>query len=724
MLRSCRTKRKVAVVWDAAVGRVATAGRDRACMLLTRLVDGLSSRWLCEGEADIAAITVDEREVCPGALFIAQPGYYGDGHDRLEQARRAGAAALAVRDPARVTPTPGLPVVQLKAGASVLGRLSARFYGEPTGQLAVYGVTGTNGKTSVTHLLEHMLVALGERPALMGTVAYRLGPVTHRATNTTPDALFVHRFARQAVAAGASCLVLEVSSHGLALARTEGVWFDRVGFTNLTHEHLDFHGSLAAYQAAKQRLFSEALVSARAAGKAPRAAACVDGAAGVAMLEVVPAGVETMPVARARAAAGARGVSIEPLASLGTRGIRYRLSALGRSWIGTTPLLGRYNLDNIALAVAMVGDGDAERFEAAVASTASFTGVPGRMEPIVSDGQGEPRVFVDYAHTPDALEQALGVLGRLDAGPVTVVVGCGGDRDAAKRPLMALAAQRGAHQVVLTSDNPRSEDPGQIIDAMERGLQPQGPRVRRVLDRSTAIEQALTGAGAGVCLIAGKGHEPYQQWGEVRHHLDDREEARRCLVAQRRGQAAWDTPLYCGWSARRRERAGRGWGLVDGVVDEARARRGGLGTVAVLDQTTLRARDLARRLIAERIDERVLFACDPGDLASFAAQLEALCSAHHALVVAAAVSDDATRVALLRHVGADIVVAPARAGPRLGIGPATVLLSTAQAFGLSRAQWAELLEHGRQQAHAERGGGAESRPIPVPDGLELRPPDG
>jgi UDP-N-acetylmuramyl-tripeptide synthetase len=245
-------------------------------MELSRLLAGLPVRWLRLGEADVCSLTVDDREVTPGALYVAQRGYYGDGHHRIAAALERGAAALVVSDPAHVPQDGSVPIACIEGSSPLLGQLSARFYGDPTASLCVYGVTGTNGKTSVAYLLEHMLRALGERPALMGTIEYRFEGATHRACNTTPDALFVQRFAKRALDAGATSLVLEVSSHALALGRTQGVLFDSVGFTNLSHEHLDFHRTMDEYRQSKLRLFTEYLERALRAGKTPWAAACID----------------------------------------------------------------------------------------------------------------------------------------------------------------------------------------------------------------------------------------------------------------------------------------------------------------------------------------------------------------------------------------------------------------------------------------------------------------
>ena len=505
---------------------------------------------------EIRAITIDEREVGDGTLYIARRGYYGDGHERIESALAAGAVAIAVSDPSAIPERCGVPVVVIDADDPFLGRISDRFYGSPTSRLRVFGVTGTNGKTTVAHLVAHMLRALGERPAIMGTIEYRFERQQWPATNTTPDALFIHRFARHVRDAGATALVLEVSSHALAIERTAGVAFDSVGFTQLGHDHLDFHQDVAAYRAAKQALFDRDLSAAARRGKPTWAAACVEGPEGAAMLAATPESTRTLAVETV--ARSARGGTADVCVTLdrlrGAAGMDFSLHTPDGVVAGHSVLVGRYNLANIGLAAAMVAGPHPGRWPQIVDSVGRFRGPPGRLQSPLPPGERRPPIFVDYAHTPDALARTLEELQAVGADRLAVVVGCGGERDPTKRASMARVAVSKAAHVVLTSDNPRGEDPEAILNALDSAARAESDarcRVRRMADRGLAIDYAVGLDGVGAVLIAGKGHERFQEIAGRRHPFDDAEEVRRAVAARAVGRRSHEMPLIVGWSTER-----------------------------------------------------------------------------------------------------------------------------------------------------------------------------
>ena len=531
-------------------------------MRLSELVSGIADEVGGSGDPEIVHFTIDVEEVRPGTLFAARRNWYGDTHTRLEEAIARGAAAVVV---STLPGTPlSVPVVLTRNEDPALGHLSRRFYGAPTAGLKVFGVTGTNGKTTVTWMLTHILRRLGMRPALMGTLGYRYGDRTIPASNTTPDALVIHRFAADAAARGADALVLEVSSHALAIGRVAGVCFDSVGFTNLSHDHLDFHGDESAYFAAKRRLLTDVQTASRAFGKRPRGVVCVDDPAGCRLLtevgDAIAVATQTSPVdASWTVAEIGRGGLTGMDAALHTPEGRYRVKL---------PLVGAFNLANAGVAAAMAAvvhpDAQAEIW----AALTDFPGVPGRMEQVV------PGVFVDYAHTPAAVARAAATLRQRTDLPLTIVVGCGGARDRAKRPRMAQRAAEAADALIVTSDNPRDEAPGTILDEMVGGLS--GPFVRQE-DRARAIWDAVS--REGVRLIAGKGHERYQEIAGRRFHFDDREEVRRAGRAIAEGVSPGEAPLWWGWAAVDADPAA----LAGKAVVEAKARPGGLLVVKADD---------------------------------------------------------------------------------------------------------------------------------------------
>jgi UDP-N-acetylmuramoyl-L-alanyl-D-glutamate--2,6-diaminopimelate ligase len=418
-----------------------------------------------------------------------------------------------------------------------LGPVAELVYGQPSRTVPVIGVTGTNGKTTTTWITDEALSAVGARPALIGTVELR-GPGGHRerAAFTTPEADATSRFLRAMIDRGASHLVMEVSSHALALHRTDALTFDVAVFTNLTQDHLDFHASMEAYFEAKARLFLEL---------APRVSIVrIDDAWGARLARAVSSAItgdtrrsllrvsrephvdaEVKPITWSSTRDGLTGEILTPWGSLSLH----------------SPLVGAHNLDNLLFAAATLGAlGIA--LDAIAGALASVRGAPGRLERV--EGAEGIAVLVDYAHTPDALSSALAALRPLTPGRLVVVFGCGGDRDRSKRPLMGRAAAEGADLVVITSDNPRTEVSSAILDEIVPGAALSGiPRVAidalassargfvTEVDRRAAIELALRAAAPGdTVLIAGKGHEDYQILGTQKVHFDDREEARLAIA--------------------------------------------------------------------------------------------------------------------------------------------------------------------------------------------------
>jgi UDP-N-acetylmuramoyl-L-alanyl-D-glutamate--2,6-diaminopimelate ligase len=490
------------------------------------LGDGGGVRFTLRGDAatEITAIAADSRAVAPGALFFALPGSRADGARYVPEACRRGAAAVA-GDPAIAVP-PGTAFVATPEPARLLAYAADRFHGHPTAGLTMVGVTGTNGKTTVTFLLEAIWRAAGLRPGVLGTISYRFGETAEPAPLTTPPApeLFA-RLARMR-AAGATHVAMEVSSHALAQHRAEAVEWDAAVFTNLGRDHLDFHRDADDYFAAKARLF-------HALDRSPKTGR-------VAVLNAADARVASLVSGRAArvvtfGAGGdvdARGVEIA------LAGTRAELVAGGERRTIRTRLIGAGHLQNV-LAAAATAWALGVPLDAVARALEAFPGVPGRLEPVEA-GQ-DFTVLVDYAHTPDALAGVLGSLRPLVAGRLVCVFGCGGDRDRGKRPLMGEAVGRNADLAVLTSDNPRTEDPLAILAHAEPGLRRAGlaalPNLAReargyvvLPDRRQAIASALTCARGGDCVvIAGKGHEDYQIVGTARMPFDDRVEARRVL---------------------------------------------------------------------------------------------------------------------------------------------------------------------------------------------------
>jgi UDP-N-acetylmuramoyl-L-alanyl-D-glutamate--2,6-diaminopimelate ligase len=451
---------------------------------------------------DLAYATGLVRE---GALFFCVPGARIDGHDLAADAAAAGAAALVVERPVDVA-VPQLVVESTRAAMAVAADV---FFGSPTDRLAVAGVTGTNGKSTTTYLLRSILEAGGRRTGMVGTVEWVVGGTTRAAPHTTPEAIDLQRLFREMLDGGDEAVALEASSHGSHYRRLDRVRFDALVFTNLTQDHLDLHGDMEEYFQAKRRLFT---------GVAPPPAAVNVGDPYGRRLADELASAHRAPLVTfgLRPEAEVRAVDLE----LGARGSSFTTAGIRVE----TPLLGVFNVENVlgAIAAALLLDVDEEAIADGVRAV---RGVPGRFE-AVDEGQ-DFAVVVDYAHTPDALATVLDAARPLGSGRLVVVFGAGGDRDREKRAQMGRVARELADIVVVTSDNPRSEDPLAIVEEIVQGT---GTDVVIDPDRRSAIETAIAGASAGdVVVIAGKGHEQGQEIGEVVHPFDDRKVARVAL---------------------------------------------------------------------------------------------------------------------------------------------------------------------------------------------------
>ena len=462
----------------------------------------------------ISGLAMDSRRVVPGSLFFALPGLRTDGGTYIDQAIDRGAVAIVTNKlpstmPAKVT------FIQVEDPRATLARVSQCYYKFPDREMQVVGVTGTNGKTTVTHLLKHLLGG-DQRVGLLGTISYDLGVRTVPSFKTTPEAIDIFGMLAQMRDAGCRQAVMEVSSHGIEQKRVLGMQFDAAVFTNLTRDHLDYHKTLDAYFAAKARLFTGEV------GSTPKVAVInLDDAHGAQLASVVPAGVKVVTYGEAPEAL----VRAEEVA-LNFKNTTFKLVWPEGSMSVDSPLIGRYNVSNLLAAVATAW-GLGRDPAVILARLKSFAGVSGRLERIE---EGQPfNVLVDYAHTDDALHNALGMLRTITPGRLLVVFGCGGNRDRSKRPLMVRAVQEFADYSFATADNPRGESLAQIFDDMRTGVTAP-EKLTWIDDRRRAISLALDMAKPGDCLlIAGKGHESYQEFEDTVIPFDDRQVVRELI---------------------------------------------------------------------------------------------------------------------------------------------------------------------------------------------------
>lgn len=491
-------------------------------MLLSELLQPLFA-YQCNENADVAVLDIqtNSRRVHPGSLFVAVPGHTVDGHDFAPSAVESGAVALLVERRIPDLTVPQVVVPDTRRAAALLADV---LYGHPSHKLRMIGVTGTNGKTTVTHIIAHVLETAGKQTGLLGTVGGRIGAETFPLQNTTPEAVDVHGYLQRMVDAGCSHGVMEVSSHALVERRVAGVDYKIAVFTNLTQDHLDFHKTMEDYAQAKRLLFAR-LGNLYASTRENNTYAIVnqDDPYRDVMLDATVAQSLTYGCS---AGADVRAEHIR-LTHNGT--MMDVLTPWGHMEV-TTSLIGRFNVYNVLAAIA-VGIVEQIPFDVMREALQSYPGVPGRCERVDA---GQPfGIFVDYAHTPDGLENVLTSVREFASGDVITVVGCGGDRDKTKRPLMAAIAMQHSDFAIFTSDNPRTEDEVAILDDMVQGIPPGADHYLRCTDRREAIYAAVGRAKPGdVVVIAGKGHEDYQIIGRTKVHFDDRQEARAAVQAR------------------------------------------------------------------------------------------------------------------------------------------------------------------------------------------------
>ncbi len=477
---------------------------------LRSLLDEAGCEADTRGDGAIAGLAYDSRHVRAGDLFCCIPGSRADGHDHAEAAVADGASALLVERFLDVA----VPQARVPTVRRVLGPLGDAFYGRPSRSMPVAGVTGTNGKTTVAYLLASIASAAGATPGLLGTVEYRVGDEVLPAARTTPESLDLQRMLARMRDGGAAMVAMEVTSEGIDAGRVDGMWFACTGFTNLSQDHLNHHGTMERYFEAKARIFdpvhtTTAVINASDAYGARLIEDCRR--RGLTVLTYGAPGADLVCEAVALGVDETRATLLTPSGRVEVR----------------TSLVGHYNVDNVLCAVGLavvLGYGT----DAVAAGVDALRAVPGRLERVEA---GQPfTVLVDYAHSPDALERALSASRELTSGRLIVVFGCGGDRDRAKRPLMGQAAGRIADLTIVTSDNPRSEDPLAIIDEILAGVGDAAGEHRTIPDRREAIAAALSAAGPGdLVLVAGKGHESGQTFADHTVPFDDREVVRELL---------------------------------------------------------------------------------------------------------------------------------------------------------------------------------------------------
>ena len=487
---------------------------------------GLEAEVSGDASVEVISLAYDSRAIEPGSLFFCVPGDQSDGHDFAAAAVEAGAVGLVCERPLDL----GVSEVVVADARAAMAPLAARFNGDPTSELRMVGITGTNGKTTTAFLVRHLLESAGEQCGLLGTVERVVGGERHEVERTTPEAIDLQASFAEMLAAGDRACVMEVSSHALVLHRADAIHFAAKAFTNLSQDHLDFHGDMERYFEAKRLLFT-------VEGGAPEfvieggvSVVNVDDEYGRRLAEDLGEGPElvTYSTAGADADLTARGVTYDARSSsfvlLGPDGLECDVR---------TPLPGHFNVENAlcSLGVALALDLD---LKAAAEALADAPQVPGRFESV--DAGQVFAVIVDYAHTPDSVQGVLEAARRITGGRLLCVLGCGGDRDRDKRPLMGRAAASAADLTVITSDNPRSEEPEAIIDEMlvgAREVESEAHEVVVEVDRRAAIRSALQAAAPGdTVVIAGKGHEQGQEFaGGEKLPFDDREVAREEVVA-------------------------------------------------------------------------------------------------------------------------------------------------------------------------------------------------
>jgi UDP-N-acetylmuramoyl-L-alanyl-D-glutamate--2,6-diaminopimelate ligase len=488
-------------------------------MQLKVLARAIAPRRVIGGlDREVENIAYDSRRVQRNGLFVALRGEKSDGHNFIDQAIEKGASVIVAE---REISSSRATCLVVENTRPALADLSAAFFGNPSRKLKMAAVTGTNGKTTTTFLLKH----IGERASLpcglIGTVRYEIGERILPAVRTTPEALDVQELLVQMVNVGCRAAAMEVSSHALAQERTRGIEWDVAVFTNLTQDHLDFHGTMGNYFEAKAKLFED--LSSQETKKRATAVVNIDDRYGEKLIERIANKISTITYGMSqRAAFRASNYRTE------SAGTSYQLDAKGRSYLVRVPLIGRFNVANSMAALA-AASALGINLRDGILSLARSPQVPGRLEMVPAKRQFQ--IFVDYAHTPDALLNVLKTLRELEPRKLIVVFGCGGDRDREKRPLMGRVADQFADHAIITSDNPRKEDPDAIIAQAERGFR--SNRYEKIADRAEAIAHAISLARPrDVVLIAGKGHEAYQEFADHTVPFDDIQVAKRALENQ------------------------------------------------------------------------------------------------------------------------------------------------------------------------------------------------
>ncbi|WP_031513412.1 UDP-N-acetylmuramoyl-L-alanyl-D-glutamate--2,6-diaminopimelate ligase [Desulfofalx alkaliphila] len=481
-------------------------------MLLSELVVNIK---VLDSKGDLAVpikgIAYDSRKVQPGFLFVAVPGFVTDGHHYIDQAVAKGAGALIVEKPSEAD----IPTVQVEDSRLALALVAAEFYNHPSQSLTITGITGTNGKTTTTHLVAAIYKAAGNRVGLVGTIQNLIGGKEAPASNTTPESLDLQRLFNDMLKAGVSHAAMEVSSHALTLNRVAGVEFNAAVFTNLSQDHLDFHRDMDDYAAAKAKLFT----------RSPLAIINADDARSGQMIKASTGKVVTYGL-KNQSDVGAKDIKIS------TRGVSFVTTGIYGQHRLNLKLTGEFNVYN-ALAAFTAGMAQGFNGELVVSALETVPGVAGRFELV---DQGQPfAVVVDYAHTPDGLENILKTAKQMAKKRLISVFGCGGDRDRSKRPIMGQIGTSYSHLAVITSDNPRTEDPQQIIEDILIGVKSLANAQHKyevIPDRRKAIAYAIGEAGPGdVVIIAGKGHETYQIIGNKKYDFDDRAVAAEALAS-------------------------------------------------------------------------------------------------------------------------------------------------------------------------------------------------
>lgn len=471
-------------------------------MKLKHIVENIEIiKQTADPDMEISGISYDSRETRPGDLFVAIKGFESDGHEYIGRAVAAGAAAVLCE-----VPPEGVPYIQTGNSRLALAYASREFFGNPASEMTLIGLTGTNGKTTSSYIIKHLLESkLDAKVGLIGTNGNMIGDENIPSERTTPESFELHKLFRQMADSGCTHVVSEVSSHSLTLERVAGIHFDVAVYTNLTQDHLDFHGSMEEYAAAKRRLFSQSTVG------------CfnVDDSWSDFMMKDVSCEIKTFSTEKNDADLVAKDIR------LSASNVRFAAVTEAGLALAKLAIPGMFSVHN-ALGVISVGLALGISLSDCTDALSSAKGVKGRVEVVPTDG--DYSVIIDYAHTPDALENVLQTLKPVTRGRLIALFGCGGDRDRGKRPIMGAIAAANADLSIVTSDNPRTEEPQAIIDDILEGMKGKRGASVVICDRVEAIGWAIDNAGPGdVILLAGKGHEDYQVVGHEKHHMDERE---------------------------------------------------------------------------------------------------------------------------------------------------------------------------------------------------------